>query len=67
MPVLEIDKQIDAMMGVKSGDLADVEFEDDWKPPVPSFVFQEHERIAEAFFKAAAETLTGAEALSRRI
>lgn len=36
MPVVEIDKQIDAMMGVESGDLDAVEFEDDWTPPVPS-------------------------------
>jgi hypothetical protein len=29
MPVLEVDKQIDAMMGVDSGDVAAAELEDD--------------------------------------
>jgi hypothetical protein len=67
MPVLEIDKQIDAMLGVESGDLADVEFEDDWTPSTPSFHFQEHERVAGAFFGPNAETLISVEALSRRI
>jgi hypothetical protein len=67
MPVLEIDKQIDAMMRVESGDVADAKLEDDWTPPVPSFWCQEHERVADAFFGPTAETLTGTEALSRRI
>jgi Protein of unknown function (DUF3435) len=67
MLVLEIDKQIDAMMGVESGNVADAKLEDDWTPPVPSFWCQEHERVADAFFGPTAETLTGTEALSRRI
>ena len=67
MPVLEIDKQIDAMLGVESGEVALAEFEDDWIPPAPSFLSKEHERVADAFFGPTAETLTGAEALSRRI
>ena len=67
MPVLEIDKQIDAMMGVELGNVADAKLEDDWTPPVPSFWCQEHERVADAFFGPTAETLTGTEALSRRI
>jgi Protein of unknown function (DUF3435) len=67
MPVLEIDRQIDAMLGVESGDVACVEFEDDWTPPMPSFWCQEHKRVADAFFGPTAETLTGDEALSQRI
>jgi len=67
MPVLEIDKQIDAMMGVDSGDVAAAELEDDWTPPAPSFWCQEHERVADALFGPTAEMLTGKEALSRRI
>ena len=67
MPVLEIDKQIDAMMGVGSGEVAAAELEDDWTPPAPSFWCQEHERVADALFGPTAEMLTGKEALSRRI
>jgi len=37
MPILEIDKQINTMMGVESGDVAAAELEDDWTPPTPSF------------------------------
>lgn len=67
MPVMEIDKQIDAMQGVESDDLELPELEDDWIPPTPTFGCKEHERVADAFFGPTAETLTGAEALSRRI
>jgi hypothetical protein len=67
MPVLEIDKQIDAMMGVDSGHVAAAELEDDWTPPAPSFWCQEHERVADAPFRPTAEILTGKGALSRRI
>ena len=67
MPVMEIDKQIDAMQGVESDDLELPELEDDWIPPTPTFGCKEHERVADAFFGSTAETLTGAEALSRRI
>jgi hypothetical protein len=67
MPVLEIDKQIDVMMGVGSGDVAAAELEDDWTPPAPFFWCQEHERVADALFGPTAEMLTGKEALSRRI
>ena len=67
MPIMEIDKQIDAMQGVESNDVALPELEEDWIPPAPTFGCKEHERIADAFFGPTAETLTGAEALSRRI
>jgi hypothetical protein len=67
MPILEVDKQIDAMMGVECADVALPELEDDWTPPTPTFWCKEHERIADAFFGPTAETLTGAKALSRRI
>ena len=44
-----------------------MEFEDEWTPPAPSFWCPEHERVADAFFGPTAETLTGKDALSRRI
>jgi Protein of unknown function (DUF3435) len=35
-PVIEIDKQIDAMLGVESGEVALPGLEDDWIPPSPT-------------------------------
>ena len=67
IPATELDKQIDAMIGVESSNLDDVEFKNDWTPSTPSFCFPEHERTADAFFGPTVETLTGDEALSRRI
>jgi hypothetical protein len=52
---------------VESADVVLPKLEDDWTPPAPTFWCKEHERIADAFFGPTAETLTGAEALSRRI
>ncbi|KAL9112312.1 MAG: hypothetical protein Q9227_003430 [Pyrenula ochraceoflavens] len=55
------------MIRVEPGNLDDIKFEDDWTPPTPSFYFPEHERIADAFFRPTAETLTGDAALARQI
>ena len=43
MPVMEIDKQIDAMLGVEPGEVALPELEDDWIPPAPTLSCKEHE------------------------
>jgi Protein of unknown function (DUF3435) len=67
MPVSEIDRQLDAMLGVEVNEAIPDEDEAEWTPPMPSFWYQEHERVADAFFGPTAETLTGTEALSRRI
>jgi hypothetical protein len=67
MPVSEIDRQLDAMLGVEVNEAIPDEDEAEWTPPTPSFWYQEHERVADAFFGPTAETLTGTEALSRRI
>jgi hypothetical protein len=64
---VEINKQIDAIQGVESANAALPKLENDWTPPALRFWCKEHERIADAFFGLTAETLTGAEALSRRI
>jgi hypothetical protein len=67
MPVDEVDKQIDQML-CQNSDTTSAELgEDEWEPPKPTFSSAEHERIADAFFGPDAETLTGEEALSRRI
>ena len=49
MPIMEIDKQIDAMLGLESDSLKVPEPEDDWTPPIPTFGCKEHERVADAF------------------
>jgi Protein of unknown function (DUF3435) len=67
MPVHEVDKQIDQMLGLNSGTTSAELAEDEWEPPKPTFSSTEHERIADAFFGPDAETLTGEEALSQRI
>ena len=67
MPVLEINKQINAMIGIELKDLADIESKDDWVPPIPSFQFLEHKRIIDMFFRPMAKTLTGNIVLSRCI
>jgi hypothetical protein len=67
MPVSEIDRQLDTMLGVEVNEAIPEEDEAEWTPPMPSFWYQEHERVADAFFGPTAETLTGTEALSRRI
>ena len=66
MPVDEVDKQIDEMLGQNSGTTS-AEPGEEWEPLKPTFSSAEHERIADAFFGPDAETLTGEEALSRRI
>ena len=67
MPVDEVDKQIDQMLYQNSATTSAEPDEDEWEPPKPTFSSAEHERIADAFFGPDAETLTGEEALSRRI
>jgi hypothetical protein len=67
MPVDEVDKQIDQMLCQNSDTTSAEPDEDEWEPPKPIFSSAEHERIADAFFGPDAETLTGEEALSRRI
>jgi hypothetical protein len=67
MPVDEMNKQIDQMLGQHSGTTSAEPGENEWKPLKPTFSSVEHERIADAFFGPDAETLTSEEALSRRI
>jgi hypothetical protein len=67
MPVDEVDKQIDQMLCQNSAITSAEPDEDEWESPKPTFSSAEHERIADAFFGPDAETLTGEEALSRRI
>jgi hypothetical protein len=66
MPGVEIDKQIDQLLGESSNiDAADTP--EEWNPPIPEYPFIERARIADAFFGPDAESLDGERALARRI
>ena len=64
MPTIEVDKQIDQLLG--NGQL-DSEDDEDWNPPIPEYVFPERARIVDAFYGPEAETLEGEAAVARRI
>jgi hypothetical protein len=66
MPTIEVDKQIDQLLGNSDGQL-DSEDDEAWNPPIPEYVFPERARIVDAFYGPAAETLEGEAALARRI
>ena len=67
MLIYEMDKQIDQMLGQNLGPLRRNRVRTSGEPPKPIFSSAEHERIADAFFRPDAETLTSEDALSRRI
>jgi Protein of unknown function (DUF3435) len=68
MPVLEIDKQIDQLLGETADtNLSDESTDDEWNPPTPDYPFVERERIADAFFGPDAESTDGEKTLTRRI
>jgi hypothetical protein len=66
MPVAEIDKQIDQLLG-ESPDIHLVDVTEEWNPPIPEYPFVERARIADVFFGPDAESTDGEKTLSRRI
>jgi hypothetical protein len=59
MPGVEIDKQIDQLLG-KTGDSdSPGEITEEWTPPIPEYAFVERVRIADAFFGPEAESASG--------
>jgi hypothetical protein len=67
MPGVEIDKQIDQLLG-KSSEIDEPDVvTDSWEPAVPEYAFAERARIADAFFGPEAELSAGEKALTRRI
>jgi hypothetical protein len=66
MPVAEIDKQIDHLLG-ESPDIHSTEVTEEWNPPIPEYPFVERARIADAFFGPDAESTDGEKTLTRRI
>jgi len=68
MPDIEISKQIDQLLGnTFDTHLSDDAATEKWEPPVPEYAFPERSRIADALFGPDAESMTGTEALTRRI
>jgi hypothetical protein len=63
MPGVEIDKQIDQLLGKSSDVDSAADVTDTWEPPVPEYPFVQRARITDAFFGPEAENLT----LDRRI
>ena len=66
MPGVEVDKQIDRLLG-KSPDIDSEDMVEEWNPPISKYPFLEQARIADAFFGPDAESLNGERALARRI
>lgn len=67
MPNLEIDKQIDQLLG-KSLDVDPADMTTDaWMPHISEYAFVERAQIANAFFGSEAELVAGKKALTRRI
>ena len=61
MPGMEIDKQIDQLLG-KSSEIDEPDVvTDSWKPAVPEYAFAERARIADVFFGPEAELSAGGE------
>src|SRR5271154_4709860 len=67
MPGVEIDKQIDQLLGETADTDSSDESTEEWMPPVPEYPFVERARIADAFFGPAAESTDGQKSLARRI
>ena len=69
MPTIEIEKQISRLKQDCDLNGSDEEGSEDeeWKPPIPIYAFDERARVADAFWGSEAETLTGSAALARRI
>jgi hypothetical protein len=66
IPGIEIDKQIDQLLG-ESSNIDSADASEEWNPPIPEYPFVERARIADAFFGPDTESLGGEKALARRI
>jgi hypothetical protein len=66
MPVIEINKQIDQLLG-ESPDMHSADVAEERNPPIPEYPFVERARIADVFFGPDAESTDGGKTLTRRI
>src|SRR2546423_1445561 len=67
MPGIEIDKQIDQLLGETADINSPDELTEECMPPVPKYPFIKRSRIADAFFGPDAESTDGEKSLTRRI
>jgi hypothetical protein len=67
MPGIEIDKQIDQLLGETADTNSPDELTEECMPPVPKYPFIERSRIADAFFGPDAKSTDGEKSLARRI
>jgi hypothetical protein len=63
MPVEEIDKQINQLLG-ESLDIYLADVTEEWNFPTPEYLFVERARIADAFFGSNAESTDGEKTLT---
>jgi PAS domain-containing protein len=70
-PVLEIDRQIQQLLGKSGAEDCDVDSaedgDEDWRPPVPDYVFPERARLVESFYGPDGECFDEDRLLVRRI
>ncbi|KAJ5161353.1 hypothetical protein N7492_006745 [Penicillium capsulatum] len=68
-PVLEIDRQINQLLGESDveGCDADSSADEDWELPIPTYVFSERARLVENFYGPDAENFDEDKLLARRV
>jgi hypothetical protein len=67
MPGVEINKQIDQLLGETADTDSPDESIEECMPPIPKYPFIERSRIADAFFGPDAESTDGEKSLARRV
>jgi hypothetical protein len=66
MPVAEINKQIDQLLG-ESPDIYLLNVTEEWHPFIPEYPCVERARIADTFFGPDTESIDGEKTFTRRI
>lgn len=68
-PILEIDRQINQLLGESDDERCDADSsaDEDWELPIPTYVFSERARLVENFFGPDAENYDEDKLLARRI
>jgi Protein of unknown function (DUF3435) len=67
MPAIEVDKQIDQLLGQTSNMDTSTTEDMEWNPRTPEYVFAEQARIVDTYYGLEAETSEGPAAVARRI
>ncbi|KAI9045815.1 uncharacterized protein KD926_007118 [Aspergillus affinis] len=70
-PVLEIDRQIQQLLGKSGAENCDTDStkdgDEDWQPPIPDYVFPEKARLVESFYGPEGECFDEDRLLAKRI